>query len=463
MKAKFLAGPALILASALVFTGCPPGADTNELQGLGDLNVGSYNPGELVYSFRATIPSAESYTLYHIQGVDASAARIMAEGTPVPTSAGSERILAGFTPGGNYSVVVVATRAGFANAVSRVVHVEIASPDLVIRPGAGSGEIIHSFSATVPSATYILYYVRGSVEDADEIIETGSSRNILAGSHTADGFGPGETYSIVVVVRRSGEDDMVSEVVRVRASAALVPGLDAEIVRGGYNPHNAHMVPPWGHNHIELAYSFGSPVPAAPSLSLYFIQEADADVARIIRYGNTRQLGLGSGETSGFTGDIRLSVDYAYSAVVVARGGGAGGEDMYSTLARISRVPNNILTVHGIPESSEIMVSAILDVPGTGWEVMANLMNNNFATVAVGYRIPGTEMFVFYEVDENEVHDPTRPWIDDTRVLHVTLSSSEEPGVGEQVIASSGGTPSIPMAIPVTNRLARNFNLFRSQ
>ena len=140
-----------------------------------------------------------------------------------------------------------------------------------------------------------------------------------------------------------------------------------------------------------------------------------------------------------------------------------GGADLHSAVTRVSRVANNVLTVHGIPEDSEIKVSAILDVPGTTLEVLGNLLNDIFTTVAVGYRIPGTGMFVFYAVDEDEEYDPTRPWTDATRTLHVTLSSTEERGEGEQVIASAGGPLNLPLALNVTNRLSRNFHQFRSQ
>ena len=109
-----------------------------------------------------------------------------------------------------------------------------------------------------------------------------------------------------------------------------------------------------------------------------------------------------------FTSGPRLSVDHEYSVVIMARG--AGNEDLHSSVVHVQPVPNNILTVHGIPANSEIKVSAILSVPGSNLEVLANLLNDYFTTVAVGYRIPGTGMFVLYGVDEYEEYDPTRPY-----------------------------------------------------
>jgi len=455
MKAKFLAPLALVLALSL--TGCPPGVDPNALQGLGDLSVGSGNPGELIYSFRETVPSADFYTLYHIQGVEANAANIMAAGNGAPVFAGLDGVLTGFALGENYSVVVVARRAGFADAVSAVRQVEISRPgsltDLEIRPGAGTGELIFSFTPTIPPSTYTMHYVQGNAKDVSEIMEAGNSRTLNAGLRVViDGFTPGENYSIVVVAESGGEY-IVSDVTQVRASAALVFGVgDLQVKRGGYNPYNEHRVPPVGRNHIELAYSFDLPVPAAESYTLYFLQGAEANPANIIIHGNGRRLDMGSGESPWFTTDLGLSVDHEYSVVVVARG--VGGEDLHSAVLSVPRVPNNILIVHGIPEHIEVMVSAIL----SGYNA-TDLLFGRFDVIAVGYRIPGTGMFVFYELDEYEEYDPNTPWVA-TETRFVTLSDSEEDGEGSQFIVHGGGAIRLPARTEVTNRLELTWTQF---
>ena len=455
MKTKLFA--MLALALALLLTGCPPGVDPNALQGLGDLSVRSDNPGELIYSFSETVPSADSYTLYHIQCAEANVTGIIAEGNGSPVFAGSN-VLAGFVFGEYYSVVVVARRTGFADVVSAVKRVEISRPeslaDLEIRPGSGPGELIFSFTPTIPPATYVMHYVQGSVEDADEIMNIGTGRPLSIGLGVAvdDSFTPGENYSIVVVAQSDG-GYVVSNVVQVRASAALVFGVGGfEVERGGYNRYNADRIKPVGRNHIELAYSFGAPVPAAEYYSLYFLQGAETDPANIITHGNGRRLDMESGELSGFTTDIRLSVDHEYSVVVVARG--AVGGDLYSAVLSVPRVPNNILIVHGIPEHSEVMVSAIL----SGYTA-TDLMFDRFDVVAVGYRIPGTGMFVFYELDEYDEYDPNTPWVA-TETRFVTLSDSEEDGVGNQFIVHGGLAVRLPARIEVTNRLELTWTQF---
>jgi len=454
MKTKFLA--ALAMALVLSLTGCPPGVDPNALQGLGDLSVSHGNPGELIYSFSATVPSADFYTLYHVQGAEANAANIIAEGNGVPVFAGLDRVLTGFAFGEYYSVVVVARRAGFTDVVSVVKQVEISRPesltDLEIRPGAGPGELISSFTPSIPPTTYIMYYVQGNVDDVNEIM-AGTSRTLNAGLRVViGGFIPGENYSIVVVAENV-VGDVISNVIQVRASAAFVFGVDdLEVKRGGYNPYNEHRVEPVGRNHIELAYSFGLPVSLAESYTLYFFQGAETNPANIIIHGNGRQLDMESGESFGFTTDLGLSVDHEYSVVVVARG--VGGEDLHSDVRLVPCVPNNILIVHGIPENIEIMVSAIL----SGYNA-ADLLFGRFDVVAVGYRIPGTGMFVFYELDEYEEYDPNTPWIA-TETRFVTLSDSEEDGEGSQFIVHGGGAVRLPVRIEVTNRLELTWTQF---
>ncbi|MCL2600975.1 MAG: hypothetical protein FWD88_07325, partial [Treponema sp.] len=369
----------------------------------------------------------------------------------------------GFVPGANYSIVVVARRHGFADAVSAVRLVEMSRPeslaDLEIRPGAAPGEIVYTFSATVPPATYVMHYIQGDAQNADEVKNGGNSRVLVAGSNVAiGGLTPGASYSIVVVAESHGEVT-TSGIMRVRASAALVPGLDGlEIGRGGHNPYNKHRVPPVGRNHIELAYSFGSPVPAAEYHTLYFIQEAGADAERIIRYGNYRRLVLENGDLSGFTADLGLSVDHAYSVVVVARGI-VVGEDLRSDVAQIAPVPNNILIVHNIPEHSEVMVSAIL-TNNRSANVSADLLLGYFDVTAVGYRVPGTGMFVFYDLCADGEYDPGTPWTDTTGTRLVTLSDSEEDGVGNQFIVHGGGPIRLPARIEMANRLELTWSRF---
>jgi len=453
---KFLV-TALVLLPTLLFTGCPPAMDPNALRGLGDFSAGSGSPGELVYSFSETVPSASFHTLYYVRGLETNAANIIAEGNGVPVFAGLDRVLSGFTFGENYSVVVVSRRTGFADVVSGVEHVEISRPasltDLEIRPGASPGELLYSFTATIPPATYIMYYIQGNVEGVNEIMDNGNSRSLNAGSWIViDGFAPGESYSIVVIAESVG-GNVVSNIMRVRTSADLTFGVDElNVRRGGYNPYNKHRVPPVGRNHIELVYSFGLPVPAAESYTLYFLQGMESNPANIIRHGSGTQLDIGDSELSGFTTGLGLSVDHEYSVLIVARG--ASGEDLYSAIVIVPRVSNNILIVHGIPESVEVMVSAIL----TGYTA-ADLMFDRFDVDAVGYRIPGTGMFVFYRLDEYEEYDPNTPWIA-TETRFVTLSDSEEDGVGSQFIVHGGGAVRLPARIEVTNRLELTWTQF---
>lgn len=169
----------------------------------------------------------------------------------------------------------------------------------------------------------------------------------------------------------------------------------------------------------EIRISFTETVPPADSYTLYIVAEIEMNATVIISGSTGIELHPRSaqepGVIYGFDGDT-------YSAVVVARKDGF--DDLLSTVMRI-RPLQNILTVYDIPANTDIIFAAIIN----------NLSLTNPQVVAVGAGARGADRttFALFELDEAGVLDETRPWRG-TGSHFITLSTSEEAGVGDQFI-----------------------------
>jgi len=234
------------------------------------------------------------------------------------------------------------------------------------------------------------------------------------------------------------------------------------IRRGGPNPFGTRGAI----NHIQLAYSFGGPSAATGvSYTMYFIEGEETDPVRIRADGESRSVGQQPADAPGFVTDFFFDFDLTYSVVIVRR---QGQEEQTSNVTLIPRVPNNILIVNGIPETSEVMVSALIGEASTDAP----------DTRAVGYRIPGvipgmpatTRVFVFYELDgpclgpanpESGQFDPTRPWTGTANVF-ITLATHEAADEGRQYIQAINlfGLPIPQRQNFNSNRLTRQWSNF---
>ena len=211
-----------ILSLAFIFTGCGGGDNGTTIfeKGITDLEINQgTGPGELTYSFSATDPAAESYTLYFLEGENNTAEEIISGGDTKqvePASADSPGTITGLNSSTTYSIVVVAVDDNFGNTISNIRQAATAQSkwtrgltDLVIQQGASLGQLTYSFSATDPVAdTYTLYYLEGTIIDAQQIIDDGTDISVtpasIASPGVITGLKNGMTYSIVVVAAKSG-------------------------------------------------------------------------------------------------------------------------------------------------------------------------------------------------------------------------------------------------------------------
>jgi len=437
------------------------------VSGLDDLEVvPGLTPGSLNFSFSETDPAADTYTMYFIAEAGADAERIIEHGSHedvAPHAVNAPGVISGLAKETVFSVVVVARKTGHEDLVSRVIQVATSLTgltDLEVRGGIYSWrenpiELIYSFSATVPPAeAYFLYFIAEEGVSAARIMEAGSHEVVAAGElgGTIEGLTPNAAYSVVVVARKPGFSDLISSVMPVVTPS--LPLADLVVRRGSSRSFGTRGAT----NPTELVYSFAAVYPAADSYTLYFINQATSNPADVI--GNNGRLveprpadspGYITGPGTGVGPDDHgFSVNGSYSIVVVARR--AGHEDLVSEVMPIGRVPNNILTVSG-SMNPDIIVSALI----------ANLSTSNPGTFAVGYRIPGTGMFVFYLLDgpclgpanpDSGQFDPENPWTGEGN-LFITLATHEAADEGRQYIQGS----SLFGAIPIPSR---QNNLFRN-
>lgn len=121
MKKTLYKGALLCMAlcAALIFMGCPAD-DEGEVwaKEITDLVVSAGTRyGEINYRFTATEPAADSYELYYIKGAKSEADEITAGPKITPQFSGA---ISGLEAGETYSVVVIAQKSGFEDAISEV-------------------------------------------------------------------------------------------------------------------------------------------------------------------------------------------------------------------------------------------------------------------------------------------------------------------------------------------------------
>jgi hypothetical protein len=239
------------------------------IKGITDLNVESGdNDGEIKYSFSATEPTADSYTLYYVTGE--KTIDLTRKGQSIGITSALTGKISGLI-GETYSVAIVAVKAGLPDVDSGVKRAKTPVsliphkyPDLEIKRGGINpygmhlGAIDHralaySFSE-IGAVSYTMYFVEGANNNAKAIISTGTAIPVEPKAAGAPGYiggvssydarlatdpkdgtvfvdyvsytiAPGtpvfdidKTYSAVVVAKKPGSD-LVSDVVPI----GLVP------------------------------------------------------------------------------------------------------------------------------------------------------------------------------------------------------------------------------------------------
>jgi hypothetical protein len=271
---------------------------------------------------------------------------------------------------------------------------------------------------------------------------------------------------------------------------------DLEIKRGGINPYGMHL---GAVDHRALAYSF-SEITDAVTYNLYVVDGTENNAETIIATGTAVPIEPKAADDPGYIGgvssyDLSLTtdpkdgtvfVDYVsyiidpgtpvfgfddtYSVVAVAK---KPGSDLVSGVIQIGRVLNNTLTISDLPE-----VYAILPAAPAGRSIrIAVILSGNGALgiasasgrrpLAVGYRQPGTNTFVFNELSPplDGVYDPATPWTG-TANRPIALSDTEKQppstldGRSDGYLRYLSGSTLNPNVNFNVNRFTRNWNQF---
>jgi formylglycine-generating enzyme required for sulfatase activity len=214
-------------------------------------------PGSLTYSWTASDPAAEFYTLYYVEGTVTETALVKA-GTELPwvTSGGTVTV----SPGAVCSALIEARTSHYHPSDSAVAQVStsalpaLTTPGLTLTPGTAAGSLTFTLTAPSPEPdSYVVYWIPGTVTDP-EVIKTEGSQQALAKTYTVytkTGLTWGGTYSALLRAVKSGYIASESAVVQGKASVK-VPALALAV---GTN---------------SLGYSWTDSEPAADSYDLYY-------------------------------------------------------------------------------------------------------------------------------------------------------------------------------------------------
>ena len=270
------------------------------------------NPGELTYSFIATDPEADTYTLYYIEGTINDTDQIIADGISI-LNASSPGIISDLKDNTTYSFVVVAEKDGFEEIISDAEQAITAGvwtqevTDLEVELGTNPGELTYSFSATNPVAdTYTLYYIDVETTSIELLTDNGTAMNVTPTSAgTITGLKFNTPYSVIVVAKKDNFKDAVSDIKqRVTALSEWEKGLDDLAIQQGSIQG-------------QLNYSFTATNPAADTYTLYYVEGENNNVAQIMSGGNQIQVIPSSVVSPGIIPDLKDNT--TYSVIIVAR------------------------------------------------------------------------------------------------------------------------------------------------
>ena len=326
MKKIFLLGIVLI-AAALVFFGCKDVADlvaeyvpssvNSWMEVMKEIDLTSGDNG-FSYTFAATSPPAEKYTLYYCEGIQENSNNIILNGAPAEVNRslrkGSIHNLKKET---TYSVIVVAEYKNLEASISPIARVSIgysswakALDDLEISIGK-FGELDYTFSETVPFADkYTLYYASGenyNQDNANELVNFASVE--VTPSNTLKkidaSFSANTTYNFIVVAEYNGiSDKLFSNFQSIHTEFNWDKGLHDFFID-------------IGESHTELSYSFTETVPPAHSYILYYIEGEYHEADDILGHNDVKQIEVNSSSFNGTISDLLYKQQHSF--VLVAK------------------------------------------------------------------------------------------------------------------------------------------------
>ena len=279
--------------------------------GIKNITLTSGGMGEFSYKFDATVPAAETYTLYYKEGVTNDPSAIITGGKSVEVNRLQRAgLIKGLNNGTSYSAVVVAKYSGLADSISDAKHVSIGYTswvkgldDLVIKSG-NYGKITYSFSETEPIADKYTIYFKDSDNISDyDLISNGFSEEIEPIGILESDFVPNTDYSFIVVAEYNGIDNNLhSDVTKFYTKFNWDKGLDDFIILNG-------------DSHEELLYNFTHTAPPAHSYTLYYLEEETHDADKIINQGEAIKIT----DMNSLSGAITiLKLKHMHSFILVA-------------------------------------------------------------------------------------------------------------------------------------------------
>ncbi|MCL2762422.1 MAG: fibronectin type III domain-containing protein, partial [Treponema sp.] len=162
---------------------------------------------KITYTWNASDPAADSYTVYWRQGVYTNAADVK-DGIAI-TNAASGGEITSLTNGQFYSVVVTAAKTDYTPGDSVVMQTMPNAGTFTAAPGqptltAGPGTLACTWSASSPAAaTYDIYYVSGNTTSV-AAIKAGTHIANVTSPYTITGLTGGQQYSVLITAHSAG-------------------------------------------------------------------------------------------------------------------------------------------------------------------------------------------------------------------------------------------------------------------
>jgi formylglycine-generating enzyme required for sulfatase activity len=250
--------------------------------------------GSLDYSWTASDPAAEFYTLYYVEGTVTEAAEII-RGTELPWVA-SGGTIDGLKPSTVYSALLRAWKSNYNPADSGAAQgtsfglPALSTPVLNVTPGSGS--LSFTWAPTTPPATYTLYYRLGVYTEPADVKEgtaVNASTNV---ARTITNLTPGATYSALLVAAQTNYTSSESAVVQ----GTVPPNPPVLIITAGAD---------------SLTYSWTDSAPAAESYDVYYVSGIETNPETV--KAGTKITGATSGNAIS-----SLSAGDTYSFLVTA-------------------------------------------------------------------------------------------------------------------------------------------------
>lgn len=300
MKTKTCAALIAALTAAVLLAACP--VDSAEDAGFTSAPVLALAPGDgtLTVAITDSVPPADRYDLYWIEGAVADPAAIKAASGEI-SGAVSGVAIPNLTNGQTYSVLAVAIKAGYTGVESAIKNAAPAAGTFTALPAvslnAGNAVLSYTVSASTPAADrYELYWAEGGDLDAAAVKAGTKISSITPGTPgTITGLTNGASYSVLAVAFKAGYTAADSTIQSAAPNGSLLLPFTAA-------PAVTLIV-----NDGALDYAISPSIPVADSYELYWAAGSGLDAAAVkngVHIPNTP----GGGRISGLDNDTGYSV-----------------------------------------------------------------------------------------------------------------------------------------------------------